>query len=101
MPRGNVFQTRLTQESEDKRVANVEVLGKGLDVVTTDGTVTVEWLSDLEGGSPFDRFTDDAKLLLDLEKKMKEVAESLGFKMSIHFNLSYRVAGPVNMFNKD
>ena len=81
-------------------MSNVEVLKRGLDVVTTDGTVTVEWLSDLKGGSPLGRFTKDKELLLDLEKKMKEVAESSGFRMGIHFNLPYRIAAPLNMFNK-
>lgn len=83
-------------------MSSEEVLGEGLDVVTTEGTVTVEWLSDLKGRRSLpDRFTDDAKLLLDLEKEMKKVAEDLGFKMRINFNLPYRMAGPVNMFNKD
>jgi len=82
-------------------MSNVEVLKRGLDVVTTDGTVTVEWLSDLKGRSPLGRFTDDRKLLLDLEKKMKKVAKSLGFRMKISFDLPYRIAAPLNMFNKD
>jgi len=81
-------------------MSNIDVLRKGLDVVTTDGTVTVEWLSDLNGSFPLDRFTEDKKLLLDLEKKMKEVAESLDFRMRIHFDLPYRIAAPLNMFNK-
>jgi len=78
-------------------MSNIHVLRKGSDVVTTKGTVTVEWLSDLKGRSPLGRFTDDRKSLLDLEKKMKEVAKSLGFKMKINFDLPYRVAGFKNI----
>jgi len=82
-------------------MSNIDVLRKGLDVVTTDGTVTVEWLSDLKGDSPLGRFTKDKELLFDLEKRMKEVAEYSGFRMRIQFNLPYRIAAPLNMFNKD